>query len=125
MCALAFDAFYVWLLEREGEGDLQRAHVRVIAGSIAAAAVFLIASVAIPRASVRAGLLAASAVILAAWAIVASLSVGILLLPAAALALMALFDAVHELPRGLSRLAPALGAGCGLVVVAIGLQLGP
>ncbi len=122
--ALAFDAFYVWVVQREGEGDLQRTDVRWIAGSIAVAAAVLLVSVAIQSPSVRTGLLAASAVILAAWAVVASLSVGILLLPAAALAFMALFDAVHDLPRGRPRLALPVGTGVALVVVAIGLQLG-
>jgi NADH:ubiquinone oxidoreductase subunit K len=116
--ALSFDAYWVWVVERESGP-----RTAAIAASIAAAAALLIASVVVSSPSTRAGLLTASAVTLSAWAVIASLSVGVLLLPAAALALIALSDARRHAPRGPAQLALAIGAGCALVGVAITLQL--
>ena len=83
----------------------------------------LLASLAIEPSRVRVGVLAPSAGLLAAWAVVGSLSVGIFLLPAAVLALMALSDAIHDLPSGSARLPLALGAGAALIIVLIALAL--
>lgn len=118
-CAVAFDAYYIWAVERESGPRTD-----AIAGSIAGAAVLLIASVVVRSPGVRAGLLAAAAVIVSAWAIIGSLSIGFFLLPAAVLALMAVLDARHDVPRGVARVVLPTGAACALVVVAIALQLG-
>ena len=95
----------------------------MVAGSAAAAAVVLVASLAIEAPRIRIGMLAAAAGLLAAWAVIASLSVGIFLLPAAVLAFMALSDAIHDLRGGSAWLPVALGGGFALAIVVIALAL--
>ena len=120
--AIAFDALYLWVFEREDrEGTVDPPDV--VAGSAAAAAVVLVASLAIEAPRIRIGMLAAAAGLLAAWAVITSLSVGIFLLPAAVLALMALSDAIHDLRGGSAWLPVVLGGGFALAIVVIALTL--
>src|SRR5688572_5206402 len=88
LLAAGWDALYLWVLwqEQEGDsGDLGEPGVWFIAASIAAAAVVLLISSALPWGIIRAGGLAACAGALLGFAIIASLSLGVFLLPAAVL----------------------------------------
>jgi hypothetical protein len=116
LLAAGWDALYLWVLWQEGEGDLGEAGVRFIAASIAAAAVVLLLSSALPWGTIRAGGLTACTALLTGFAIIASLSLGIFLLPAAVLAFVASREALAQLQ---SRTATKVS----LTGLAIGLSL--
>jgi hypothetical protein len=89
LLAAAWTAFYLWILWREGEGDLAEASVRFLATSVGAAAVLLVLATHLSSGKARATALAACATALTCYALLAALSIGILLMPAAALAWLA------------------------------------
>ena len=88
--AAGWNAFYIWILWHEGEGDLDRTHVRYLAASVGLAALVLVLTFLLRPGTLRIALLAAGAVALSGFAAIASFSIGILLVPAALLAWIAL-----------------------------------
>jgi hypothetical protein len=90
LLAAVWNAFYLWILWHEGEGDLDRANVRYAAASVGLAALVLVLTFLLRSPSVRVAGLAAGALALSGFAVIASLSIGILLVPAALLAWVAL-----------------------------------
>ena len=101
LLAAGWVAFYLYVLwqEQEGDtGDLAEAGVWFIAGSVVAAAIFLMLSPTISSRTVRATGLIASSVALLGYAILAALSIGFLLLPAVVLAFVASTAALASLP---------------------------
>ena len=108
LLAAAWTALYLWILWREGEGDLAEASVRFLATSVGGAAVLLVLATRVPSGNARATVLAACATALTGYALLAALSIGILLMPAAALAWLA-FGREHATGRQ-ALLGAALGA---------------
>jgi hypothetical protein len=90
LLAAAWNAFYLWILWQEGEGDLAEYAARYVAVSVGAAAVVLLLTLWLRSRRVRMAALAASAAALTGFALLAALSIGILLAPAALLAWVAL-----------------------------------
>jgi hypothetical protein len=119
LLAAGWDALYLWVLWQEGEGDLGEAGVRFIAASIAAAAVVLLLSSALPWGIIRAGGLAACAAALLGFAIIASLSLGVFLLPAAVLAFVASRAALAQLPSRTATKVSLTGLAIGLSLPAV------
>jgi hypothetical protein len=119
LLAAGWDALYLWVLWQEGEGDLGEAGVRFLAASIAAAAVVLLLSSALPWGIIRAGGLAACAAALFGFAIIASLSLGVFLLPAAVLAFVASREAVAQLPSRTATKVSLTGLAIGLSLPAV------
>jgi hypothetical protein len=116
LLAGAWNAFYLWILWQEGEGDLAEANVRYVAASVAAAAIVLVLAGRLRSPSVRAAALAASAAALSGFALLASLTIGVLLLPAVALAWLAVgreHEPAQERPHPR---AAAAGVAIGLVI---------
>jgi hypothetical protein len=119
LLAAGWDALYLGVLWQEGEGDLGEARVRFLAASIAAAAVVLLLSSALPWGIIRAGGLAACAAALFGFAIIASLSLGIFLLPAAVLAFVASREALAPLPSRTATKVSLTGLAIGLSLPAV------
>src|SRR5215210_7229236 len=84
--ALAWNAFYIWILWREHEGDLAEPVPQIVATSICVSAVLLLGAASLRSTRARVIALAVAAVALTALALLAAPSIGILLMPAAALA---------------------------------------
>jgi hypothetical protein len=119
LLAAGWDALYLWVLWQEGEGDLGEAGVRFVAASIAAAALVLLFSSALPWGIIRAGGLAASAAALLGFAILASWTIGLFLVPAAVLAYVASRDALAQLPSRAATKASLTGLAIGLSLPAV------
>jgi hypothetical protein len=119
LLAAGWDALYLGVLWQEGEGDLGEAGTRFLAASIAAAAVVLLLSSALPWGIIRAGGLAACAAALFGFAIIASLSLGIFLLPAAVLAFVASHEALAQLPSRTATKVSLTGLAIGLSLPAL------
>jgi hypothetical protein len=120
LLAAGWDALYLWVLwQQEGHGDLEEAGVAFVAASIAAAALVLLFSPALPWRIIRAGCLAACAAALLAFAILASLILGLFLMPAAVLAFVASRDALAQLPSRDATKASLTGLAIGLSLPAV------
>jgi hypothetical protein len=122
LLAAGWDALYLWVLwqEQEGDsGDLGEPGVWFIAVSIAAAAVVLLLSSALPWRIIRAGGLAACAGALLGFAIIASLSLGVFLLPAAVLAFLASREALAQVPSRTATKVSLTGLAIGLSLPAV------
>jgi hypothetical protein len=126
LLAAAWDALYLWVLWQEGEGDLEEAGARFVAASIAAAALLLLFSSALPWRIIRAGGLTACGAALFGFAILASLSLGLFLMPAVVLAFVASREALAQLPSSTATKALVIGVALGLSLPAAFLfALGP
>jgi hypothetical protein len=115
--AAAADALYlyvIWAVQEGDTGNGSEAGVWFIAGSIGAAAVFLLVSSVVPSRSVRAAGLVASAVGLAGFAVIGAFSIGIFLLPAVFLAFLASSRALAVLPRPTASIGQWTGVLVGL-----------
>jgi hypothetical protein len=119
LLAAGWDALYLWVLRQQGENDLGEASVRFVAASIAAAALVLLFSSALPWRIIRAGGLTACAVALLSYAILASLSLGLFLMPAAVLAFVASREALAQLPSRAATKASLTGLAIGLSLPAV------
>lgn len=119
LLAAGWDGLYLWVLWQEGEGDLKEASVRFIAASIAAAALVLLLSSALPWRTVRAGGLAACGAALFGFAVLASWTLGLFLMPAAVLALVASREALVQLPSRVATKASLTGLAIGLSLPAV------
>jgi hypothetical protein len=119
LLAAAWNAFYLWILWQEGEGDLAETNVRYVAASVGAASLLLLLTLWLRSPSVRVAVLAASAAALTGFALLAAMSIGILLAPAAVLAWVALgkengSSAERPHPR-----AKPIGIAVGLAIPAV------
>lgn len=115
--AVAVDAFYLAIIQGEGEGELTSARVLFVAACVGGAALALVSALFLaPRA--RAILLTAAAAMLGVWAVLGSFSIGLLLVPAAILAAFAAGNAVSDARREawLAGVGAVLLAAAGLVL---------
>jgi len=120
LLAAGWDALYLWVLwQQEGHGDLEEAGVAFVAASIAAAALVLLISSALPWRIIRAGGLTACGAALFGFAILASLTLGLFLMPAAVLAFFASRDALAQLPSRDATKASLTGLAIGLSLPAV------
>jgi hypothetical protein len=119
LLAAGWDALYLWVLWQEGEGDLREAGVRFVAASIAAAALVLLFSSALPWRIIRAGGLTACGAALFGFAILASWTLGLFLVPAAVLAFVASREALAQLPSRDATKASLTGLAIGLSLPAV------
>jgi hypothetical protein len=119
LLAAGWDALYLWVLWQQGEGDLRQAGVRFAAAAIAAAALVLLFSWALPWRTIRAGGLTACGAALLGFAILASLSLGLFLMPAVVLAFVASREALAQLPSRAATKASLIGLATGLSLPAV------
>jgi hypothetical protein len=119
--AAGWDALYIYVLwwQEDDPGQVGQASVLFLSGTVAAAALFLASSSAIPSTHARAIGLIAAAVALAGFAVIGALSIGILLLPAVLLALYAASLADEGLSRTASSKARWTGFAVGLAFPAV------
>jgi hypothetical protein len=117
--ALAVDVAYLLVLRSEGEGDLHRARVQLIATSLAASAAVGLGAGLVREPRLRLALLAAASFTLLAWGFLGMFTIGLPVFVAGVLLLFATGHAAAEVPTAEAFAVTAVAGTAALVVVSV------